>query len=249
MWEEYAYNTYIFTYVKFTINSNKWTEFLYSLHMPISRHRILFEDDSLLAIDKLAGELVVKGSGKTEKLPLLDFLKKEYAGLRPLHRLDFETSGVVLFAKNKEVYEKVIETKFAGWKKIYRALVLGKIDRTGGEIAVPLPSRGTQEKIPATTKFRVLKRFAHATEVEAIIESGRHHQIRRHFAAIKHPLLLDEEYGDKKFNRLFTRELKFRRFFLHAARIEFPHPITAEWIVVEAPLPKPFLDVLKKLVV
>ncbi|HLC75576.1 MAG TPA: pseudouridine synthase [Candidatus Peribacterales bacterium] len=216
--------------------------------MPISRDRILYEDIHLLAINKLAGELVVKGSGKTEKLPLLDFLKKEYPGLRPIHRLDFETSGVVVFAKSKEAYEKVIGAKFVGWKKIYRALVLGKIHSDAGEIAVPLPSRGSPEKIPAVTKYRVVQRFTHATDVEAEIESGRHHQIRRHFAAIKHPLLLDEEYGDRKFNRLFTRELKFRRFFLHAARVECVHPITGVHLVVEAPLPKPFVEVRKKLI-
>jgi len=216
--------------------------------MPISRDRILYEDDFLLAVNKLSGELVVKGSGKLEKLPLLDFLKKEYPGLRPLHRLDFETSGIVLFAKNKEVYEKVIEQKFAGWKKVYRALVLGRINSAGEEITIPLPSRGSKEKIPATTKYRVLQRFTHVTDVEAEIESGRHHQIRRHFAAIKHPLILDEEYGDRKLNRLFTREMKFRRFFLHASRMEFPHPITGKLTTIDSSLPKLFMEVRKKLI-
>ena len=92
-------------------------QFRYPLPMPIARDRILYEDEHLLAVNKLSGELVVKGSGKMEKLPLFDFLKKEYPGLRALHRLDLETSGVILFARTKEAYEKVMETKFAGWKK------------------------------------------------------------------------------------------------------------------------------------
>jgi len=70
--------------------------------MPIARDRILYEDEYLLAVNKLSGELVVKGSGKTEKLPLFDFLKKEYPGLRALHRLDFETSGVIILLGRKK---------------------------------------------------------------------------------------------------------------------------------------------------
>ena len=74
--------------------------------MPLDPTRILFQDQHLLAVNKLSGELVVAGKGKVEKLPLLDFLKKDFPGLRAVHRLDFETSGVVLFARTKAAYEK-----------------------------------------------------------------------------------------------------------------------------------------------
>lgn len=215
--------------------------------MPIARDRILYEDEHLLAVNKLSGELVVKGSGTTEKLPLFDFLKKEYASLRALHRLDFETSGVIIFARTKEAYEKVMETKFADWKKFYRAILLERMDRKRGEIAKPLPARMSGKPIPSLTKYVVLRFFTHATYVEAEIETGRHHQIRKHFAEIGHPLVLDDLYGNKKLNRLFTQEFGYHRFFLHAVRTELPHPVTGEKIVVEAPLPKPFVDVLKRL--
>lgn len=214
--------------------------------MSIAKERILFEDAHLLAVHKLSGELVVKGKGPVGKLPLLDFLKKEYPGLRPLHRLDFETSGVVVFARTKQCYEAVVPGDFAGWKKVYRTLVMGRMHRMDGEIRAPLPAR-TRGTVPALTRYAVLERFANSSYVEAEIETGRHHQIRRHFAGIGHPLALDEVYGQRAFNRLFTREFGYRKFFLHALRITFPHPVTGGRVSVETPLPRAFEEVLSRL--
>ncbi|MDO8468513.1 MAG: RluA family pseudouridine synthase, partial [Candidatus Peribacter sp.] len=180
------------------------------------------------------------------KLSLLDFLRKDYPGLKPLHRLDFETSGVVVFARTKGVAEAVIASKFEGWKKTYITLVAGRMPRQDGVIRSPLPSRG-KGVVPAETVYRVLQVFANSCLVEADIETGRHHQIRRHFASIGHPLLLDEEYGNKGINRVFTREFRLRRFFLHAAKVSFPHPVTGEPLTIEAPLPRVFEGVLKQL--
>lgn len=215
--------------------------------MSISQDRILYEDEYLLAVNKLSGELVVKGSGKVEKLPLLDFLKKDYPGLRTLHRLDFETSGVVIFARTKEAYEKVIDSNFSGWKKIYQTLVMGQIGRNKGEIKEPLPARNGKGTVEALTSYSVLDRFANSSSIEAEIETGRHHQIRLHFASIEHPLVLDHVYGHKKFNRLFTREFGFKKFFLHAVKVELLHPITGKKIVIEAPLPRTLDKILKTL--
>lgn len=215
--------------------------------MSISRDRILYEDAHLLAVNKLGGELVVKGKGEVGKLPLLDFLKKDYPGLRTLHRLDFETSGVVVFARTKEAYEQVMAAHFAGWKKIYRTLVVGRMDREKGEVRKPLPARSGKGTVEAVTRYTVLDRFANSSDVEATIETGRHHQIRRHFASIGYPLVLDHVYGNEKFNRVFTQEFGYRKFFLHAARIELPHPITGKGIVIEAPLPKTFEKMIKTL--
>ncbi|PIR53565.1 hypothetical protein COU76_00425 [Candidatus Peregrinibacteria bacterium CG10_big_fil_rev_8_21_14_0_10_49_10] len=215
--------------------------------MPISPSRILYEDPHLLAVDKRSGELVVKGSGTVEKLPLLDFLKKDYPGLRALHRLDFETSGVVLFARTKEAYEQVRASDFAGWKKIYSTLVMGRMPRPKGTIATPLPARNGKGTVEAVSHYTVLERFANSSFLDVEIETGRHHQIRKHLAEIGHPLALDDKYGHMKFNRLFTKELGFRKFFLHAKRVELPHPKTGEVIAVEAPLPKPFADLLRVL--
>ena len=216
--------------------------------MPISRDRILYSDDALLAVNKLSGELVVKGSGKVQKLPLLDFLKKEYSGIHPLNRLDFETSGIVLFARTKKVLADALESKFTGWTKIYRTIVAGRIDRDKSQITIPLPARNKSEgNIPALTRYTVLERFANASYIEAEIETGRHHQIRKHFAMIKYPLVLDDEYGDEKYNRSFTKLTGFRRFFLHAWKVVLPHPMTGKEITIEAALPRPFEEVLKKL--
>lgn len=220
----------------------------------ISPQRILYSDNHLLAVGKLSGELVVAGarrlkSGHTadaSSLPLLDFLKKDYPGLRPLHRLDFETSGVVLFARTKQAAEAVMKSKFNGWEKTYVALVAGRIDRRFGDITTPLPARG-EGIVPAVTRYRVLQTFANSTLVEATMQTGRHHQIRRHFAGIGHPLLLDEEYGNKGVNRVFSHEFKLHRFFLHAAKLSLSHPVTGEKIGIEASLPRVFEGVLKRL--
>ncbi len=219
---------------------------LYTADMPIAPERILFEDEYLLAVNKLPRELVVAGKGKMEKLPLLDFLKKDHPGLQTIHRLDFETSGVVVFAKTRAVLSSILDTNFAGWEKKYQALVVGGISGKG-EINLKLPSRETKEEIEAKTLYRVIKAYKGATHVEATIETGRHHQIRRHFAMIKHPLILDDEYGDKKNNRELSKRLKFSHFFLHASSVTFPHPVTGEKVTITAPLSGSFTAVLKKL--
>ncbi len=212
----------------------------------IQPDRILFQDEHLLAVNKLSGELVVAGKGKMEKLPLFDFLKKDFPGLRAVHRLDFETSGVVVFAKTKAAQAAFLKTKFEQWKKIYHTLVMGMMAQKQGAIRKPLPARdrGTVE---AETLYNVIERFANSSYVAVEITTGRHHQIRRHFAEIHHPLVLDPIYGHKKFNGTFTQEFGYRRFFLHAAVAEFDHPMTGKKIRIEAPLPKQFTDILKRL--
>ncbi|MCF7844750.1 MAG: RluA family pseudouridine synthase [Kiritimatiellales bacterium] len=210
--------------------------------MTISPDRILYEDDNLLAVNKRSGELVVKGKGKVEKLPLFDFLKKDYAGLRVLHRLDFETSGVVVFAKNRAG----VGARDVGWKKVYRALVVGRVPQKNGVIDKPLAARG-QGHVDAETKYKVIKCWNNLSYIEAEIETGRHHQIRKHFANIGNPLVLDSVYGDEKFNRKFAREFRMRKFFLHAYAVEFEHPVTKKHIRIEAPMPNAFESVLGRL--
>lgn len=214
--------------------------------MTIHSGRILYEDDALLAVNKLPRELVVRGKGAVGKLPLLDFLRKNYPGIHPLNRLDFETSGIVLFARNRKILEKVVEGGFRDWRKAYRALVMGRMEHVRGEITFPLKAR-TGGTVPARTRYRVLETFERVSLVEAEIETGRHHQIRQHFAMLKHPLVLDYVYGDKTFNHGFTQKYRYRDFFLHAASVEFPHPITGKRVKVEAPLPQAFEEVLERL--
>jgi 23S rRNA-/tRNA-specific pseudouridylate synthase len=183
--------------------------------MPIARERILYEDEQLLAVAKLGGELVVRGKGKLEKLPLLDYLRKEYISLVPLHRLDFETSGVVVFGKTRAVLAHVIETKFLGWEKTYQALVVGVPPRREGVIDFRLPARSGMGVVQAQTHYKVIQPMRGCALVECRIERGQRHQIRRHLSMIGHPLVLDQIYGDAKANKRFGKFLKMSRFLLH----------------------------------
>ena|SRR3989344_641020 len=212
----------------------------------IHKDRILFEDEHLLIVNKLGGELTVAAGGEG-KTPLYDFLHKSRPGLRVVHRLDYGTSGVLVFAKSAEVVRDIREKKFAGWKKTYRTLVAGSMDRREGTIRTPLPARTKAELVPAVSHYKALEVFRHASYVEVEIETGRKHQVRLHMKAINHPLLLDPVYGDPRLDRAFKRHHKYRRFFLHAHRLAFPHPVTKEPLTIEAPLPQAFENVLEEL--
>ena len=212
----------------------------------ISPERILYADEYLLIVNKLAGELVVAAGGGG-KLPLYDFLHQNYPGLRVVHRLDFGTSGVLVFAKNAEVLRVIREGKFSGWKKRYRMIVAGHMNERSGTIKKALPARTKHELVDAVTHFKVLRTFPLASYVETEIETGRKHQIRQHLASIGHPLVLDPLYSDPRKDRAFKRAFKFRRFFLHAFSLDLPHPVTGKLLHVEAPLPPSFQEVLKKL--
>ncbi len=218
----------------------------YTARMAISPERILYEDDHLLAVNKLAGELTVMAGGKG-KLPLFDFLHKTHPGLRVLHRLDFGTSGIVVFAKTAEAAEQVKKSKFAGWKKTYRLIAAGYMETKNGTIKKPLPAREHDGNVEAITHYRVIQSFKIASYVEATIETGRKHQIRKHFASIGHPLAMDPLYGDAKKDKAFAKALKFQKFFLHAFSLQLPHPITGEKINLVAQLPKAFLEAIDKL--
>lgn len=213
--------------------------------------RILYNDTDLLIVNKLAGELVVAADkpqkGEKRHLPLYDFLHKDNPGLRVVHRLDFGTSGVLVFARSAAVVKTIRESKFAGWKKVYRALVHGRLEQKTGTITKALPARTHEDLVEAVTHYRVLRQFKDTALVEAQITTGRKHQIRLHFAGIHHPLVLDPVYGDPRRDRSFKKATKYRRFFLHAAALDLPHPVTGKTLHITAPLPKAFEEVLQKL--
>lgn len=219
----------------------------YTLCMPIDKGRILYEDQWLLAVTKLGGELVVKGRGKIQRLPLLDFLRKDFPSLAPIHRLDYETSGVVVFAKSKNTLQKVVESKFAGWNKTYLAIVAGSPRMDSGDVDIPLPARSGTGNVPSLTHYKVVERFRGCALVQLNFERGQKHQIRKHMSMIGNPLILDDVYGDEKPNKTFGKVLKMRRFFLHASKVEFPHPQTGTQIVIDSPLPHSFEAVLRTL--
>lgn len=215
---------------------------------------IIYEDDHLLAI----GKPPRVASVPAEDIPIyetaLGKAQREFdsKGIKPyvLHRLDYETSGILLFGKfprDREALEGI--WKHPETKKKYIALVKGK--PRGNKIMLPLASRKSGAKIPAETHFRILKVFPGKpfplALVEAEIKTGRHHQIRQHFSKIGCPVLLDSKYGDQKLNRAFRQNFRLGRLFLHAVSIEFLHPFLKKSVRIEAPLPPDLQSVLKKL--
>jgi 23S rRNA pseudouridine955/2504/2580 synthase len=141
-----------------------------------------------------------------------------------VHRLDRDTSGVLLIAKD-EVTAGELEAIFAAGKeaqKEYLCLVAGRLQDNQGRIDLPLPGR---EGVPvrALTRFKVLDRFSQTTLARVSIETGRMHQIRLHFAAIGYPVVLDDQHGDFAFNKQFNKKFRLKRQFLHASRLEIKH--------------------------
>ncbi|HET9594632.1 MAG TPA: RNA pseudouridine synthase, partial [Anaeromyxobacteraceae bacterium] len=176
----------------------------------------------------------------------------------PAHRLDRETSGVVLVAKTRRcmVALTALFTSGEEVKKAYLALAKGKMPRAEGTIELALSEheqtarskavRGVNMQ-EAITRWRVLGSMREASLLRLRIETGRTHQIRRHLQAIGHPVAGDARYGDFAWNRLARVRWGLRRMALHAWQLELPHPVTARPLRLEAPLPPDLTEVLAKL--
>lgn len=221
---------------------------------------VLYEDDFLLAMNKppyiacVPGEFIPLEKtllGQTQRF----FSEKKFKPYL-LHRLDRETSGVILFGKH-ERDRGALEGIFRhpDTKKIYVALVKGVL--RGHVISAKLRARHSGVVVPAETHFKVLEIFPQCRRTcgeacaftEVAIKTGRKHQIRQHFSGIGHPVILDREYGDYKFNRRFRSFYGLSRQFLHAARICFLHPLTGKRVEIESPLPPDLILCVKKIVV
>ena len=223
---------------------------------PLPPLRVLYRDTLLLAIDKPAGALSVPGRGDAEGPPALSVQVRALAAeALPVHRLDRGTSGVLVFAIGRDAHRALnqsFESRRA--EKRYLALVRGDF-KVGVECDLPLVAtrRGgmrvarTSEKgaLPALTALEPLERFGLFTLVLARPFTGRTHQIRVHLAALGHPLLVDERYGDAQ--AVHAGELDPRagtsgasvlvRTPLHASALRLPHPSGKGWLSVEAPTP------------
>jgi 23S rRNA pseudouridine1911/1915/1917 synthase len=217
---------------------------------------ILFEDDDLVVIDKPAGLVVHPGAGHSEHtlVNALLYHCKTLSGIggkeRPgiVHRLDKETSGCMVVAKNDAAHQH-LSAQFAARtvRKIYLVLVAGLLKNSTGMIDAPIArhrvhrqrmavsqSRGRTAK----TAYRVLKRGQEFTMAECVIHSGRTHQIRVHFHHLGHPVLGDKLYGAKNAAR-------YPRQMLHAWKLGFEHPRTGETKNFEAPIPADFADAME----
>jgi 23S rRNA pseudouridine1911/1915/1917 synthase len=234
---------------------------------------IVYEDDDLAVINKAAGMMVHAGAGATEDArnrgtlvnALLHHLGKlSGAGgeLRPgiVHRLDKETSGLIIVAKNDEAHRR-LSAQFAARevKKKYVALVHGWVKKESGTLAQSI-SRDRVRRTRMTTRleggraavthYRVVRRldtlFGKFTLLEVKIDTGRTHQIRVHVAAMGHPVVGDTMYGAPRQARGKSAVISLGRNFLHAAELEFRHPRTGEKIALKSELPMELAEFLSK---
>lgn len=224
---------------------------------------VLYEDDWLMAIDKPSGMAVHTGSGITGGT-LVDYVRA-YLGPKavrndfaasPAHRLDRETSGVILVAKRRPAMVHFTRVFTEGLsRKRYFTLVKGKMPKDNGTIDLPLAEhqqtlaskerRGVNMQ-DALTRYRVVQNAREAAYLSCEIETGRTHQIRRHLVAIGHPVAGDRKYGDFGFNRDAKARWGLKRLFLHAAHIEFPHPEHQGKMRIESQLPAELEEVLQR---
>jgi 23S rRNA pseudouridine955/2504/2580 synthase len=185
--------------------------------------KILFEDDALLVIDKPAGLTVHEGRTVTKRETVLGALESRYRGegVSPklAHRLDKDTSGLLLVAKNATLAQE-LESRFesGGVGKEYLCLLAGRLPENEGVIDSPLPGREGNE-VPAMTRFKVETRFSDTTLARVRIDTGRMHQIRLHFAKLGFPVVMDDQHGDFAFNKRFRKEMGLKRQFLHASTL------------------------------
>lgn len=235
---------------------------------------VLYEDEDVIAINKPAGMTVHAGAGNVSgtlvNALLGRGLKLSQGGdpLRPgiVHRLDKETSGVILVAKNDAAHAKLGEAfQQRAVKKTYLALVEGILKGAAGSIELAIgrdPIHRTRMATPrkswrgaaianpraARTDWRALANIDRTTLVEVQLHTGRTHQIRVHFSALKHPVVGDTLYGAAAQWRVGKVTLpRLSRNFLHAARIGFAQPRTGAWTEVRSPLPQELGDFLHQL--
>ena len=234
---------------------------------PAREFPVLLEDEHLIAIDKPAGVAVHGGSGVS--FGVIEQLRqaRQYGqpgGLRLLelvHRLDRETSGVLLLAKKRSAL-KHLQDQFRerATGKTYLALVLGdwpaarkvidaplhKYLLADGERRVKVVAAGDSDGMRAITLVKVRQRLAGFTLLEVTIKTGRTHQIRVHLASQGHPIAGDDKYGEFERNKTLQKQ-GLRRMFLHAWRLQFSHPASGERIELHAPLPAELLSFSKHL--
>ncbi|HWQ39797.1 MAG TPA: RluA family pseudouridine synthase [Burkholderiales bacterium] len=230
-----------------------------SRSLPPLAARALLEDDWLLAIDKPAGVAAHGGSGVS--LGVIERLRLERPQLRFLelvHRLDRDTSGVLLLAKKRSALTALhAQLRQGGVEKRYLVLVVGRWNERSRSVALPLKKYLTrsgerrvvvdQSGMAAHTVFRLLSQWRGFSLLEAQLKTGRMHQIRVHLSHLGFPIVGDDKYGDFTVNRELSHT-GVKRMFLHAARIVFRHPDSGQRVRIDSPLPadlQAFIDHLE----
>lgn len=221
---------------------------------------ILYEDTDVIVVNKPKGMVVHPAAGHysgTLVNALMYHCGAQLSGIngvmRPgiVHRIDMDTTGSVIVCKNDAAHQSIAEQlKNHSITRCYHAICLGVLKDDEGIIDMPIGRHPTDRKKMAVnerngkravTHYRVLRRFEKYSYIECRLETGRTHQIRVHMAAIGHPLLGDETYGNAKC------PFKLQGQVLHAKTLGFVHPTTGEYIEVDAPLPEYFVKLLEKL--
>ncbi len=220
---------------------------------------VVYEDDDIIVVNKPKGMVVHPANGNPDGTlvnAVMSLCKGSLSGIggeiRPgiVHRLDKDTSGLIIIAKNDVAHINLSkQIKDRRVKKIYIALVRGNVGENEATINMPI-GRSTKDRKKmavrkdgkeAVTHFKVLKRYGKYTLLELKIDTGRTHQIRVHMAEIGHPVVGDMIYSNGK------NEFGVEGQMLHAKSLDFQHPVTGKQIHLEAELPKYFEEILSKL--
>jgi len=242
---------------------DKETEGLVPEPIPLE---ILFKDDYLVVVNKPAGMVVYPSVGHRHGtlMNALSYHCRNLASvgrpLRPgvIHRLDKETSGVIVVALNDEAYYNLVEQfKRRTITRRYSALVYGNLKEDKGEIVLQIGRSESDRKKMSTrarkgkeaiTRWKVLERFGNTTLIEARLGTGRTHQIRVHFASTGHPVLGDRTYGKKvELEVKSKKKIVFPRQMLHAELLGFTHPATGKYLEFSSPLPEDMVQKIKEL--
>ncbi len=250
-----AYKVQIGDVIEINIPAPKETD-IKAQNIPL---KIVYEDNDIIVVNKPKGMVVHPANGNPDGTlvnAVMALCKGSLSGIggeiRPgiVHRLDKDTSGLIIVAKNDLAHINMSkQIKDRQVKKIYVALVKGNISEDEATINMPI-GRSTKDRKKmavrkdgkeALTHFKVLKRYEKYTLLEIKIDTGRTHQIRVHMAEIGHPVVGDIVYSNGK------NEFGIEGQMLHAGSLDFKHPITGKQMHLEAELPQYFKDVLKKL--
>lgn len=220
--------------------------------------KVLHEDDVLLVLDKPAGVAVHGGSGVSfGVVEQLRQSRPQAPFLELVHRLDRDTSGVLLLAKKRSALTALHEQLRSGRvQKFYLALVCGKWRNASQSVKLPLNKyvlasgerrvSVDKEGAPSHTIFRLRQSWREFSLLEAQLKTGRTHQIRVHLAHLGFPIAGDDKYGDFARNKLLAKQ-GLKRMFLHACRVVIEHPRSGEELMFEAPLPAALQSFIERL--
>ncbi|NAZ95646.1 23S rRNA pseudouridine(955/2504/2580) synthase RluC [Vibrio toranzoniae] len=205
---------------------------------------IIYEDDHMLILNKPSGTAVHGGSGlKFGAIEALRALRPDARFLELVHRIDRDTSGILLIAKKRSALRHLqAQFREKTVQKYYFALVMGEWKNSCKVVNAPLLKNEVNSIVrvnpngkASETRFRVLEKFKDATLVQASPITGRTHQIRVHTQYTGHPIAWDDRYGDRRFDA-YTGKVGLDRLFLHAANIKFTHPGSEEKMDISAPM-------------